>query len=211
MLRRPMSGPRSQLFGTSTWRLADVVRDDRRPEARCDPPGLVARAARGTRRECMAGRPSRGFSAVRRQLLARGISGAELAKLEDAWLPLLEPFPWGEGAARGLRLRGGVLFGIGAQLLEQATPAKQNAAGALWSLVDGARTAAMRDSRRFLRRRRACRVGRGAQTRVAQLRPLTMLGGARRARPARRADARGRRRVARWRMLRYRCRTVPHS
>jgi len=48
--------------------------------------------------------------AVQSQLVSSGISGAELSKLEDAWLPLLEPFPWAEAAAEGLRLRGRLLF-----------------------------------------------------------------------------------------------------
>jgi phytoene synthase len=82
-----------------------------------------------------AGEPR--LSAIARQLLGRGISGAELSKLEDAWLPLLEPFPWGGPQADGLRLRGRILFGTGARLL--GSNAKDaEAAGALWSLVDGA-------------------------------------------------------------------------
>src|SRR5215208_2478523 len=77
------------------------------------------------------------LSAIARQLIGRGVSGTELSQLEDAWLPLLEPFPWGDRAAEGLERRGRVLFAIGARLLggdhEDAEPA-----GALWSLVDGA-------------------------------------------------------------------------
>ena len=87
--------------------------------------------------------------AIRRQLVERGISGLELSKLEDAWLPLLEPFPWSESAAEGLRLRGRVLFRAGARLLggdqSQAEPA-----GALWSLVDGAIHCSDASSRHFL-------------------------------------------------------------
>ena len=40
------------------------------------------------------------LSAIARQLLSRGVSGKELSQLEDAWLPLLEPFPWGEPQPR---------------------------------------------------------------------------------------------------------------
>ena len=89
------------------------------------------------------------LSAVARQLLGRGVTGSELSRLEDAWLPLLDPFPWGEQAADGLRLRGRILFGIGARLLGwQAQDGE--AAGALWSLVDGARHCSDFRSRTFL-------------------------------------------------------------
>ena len=62
----------------------------------------------------------------------------ELSKLEDAWLPMLEPLPWRDAQAEGLALRGRILFGIGARLLG-GEPAEAEAAGAFWSLVDGAR------------------------------------------------------------------------
>jgi phytoene synthase len=90
--------------------------------------------------------------AVERQLLGRGISGSELSKLEDAWLPLLEPFPWGEQVAEGLRLRGGILFGIGARLLggDLQDVADCEPAGSFWSLVDGARHCSDDQSRQFL-------------------------------------------------------------
>jgi 15-cis-phytoene synthase len=78
------------------------------------------------------------LQAVASELIPRGVSGKELSGLEDAWLPLLDPFPWGESVAAGLRLRGRILFGIGARLLGGRS-AQGEAAGALWSLVDGAR------------------------------------------------------------------------
>lgn len=80
------------------------------------------------------------LQAVAAQLLQRGVKGRQLSQLEDAWLPLLEPFPWGQSQADALKLRGSILFGIGAWLLgsdEHATEAI--GAGAIWSLVDGAR------------------------------------------------------------------------
>ena len=73
---------------------------------------------------------------VAAEILPRGVTGAELSRLEDAWLPLLEPFPWGEQQAEGLALRGRILFGIGARLLG-VTSDEAAEAGALWSLVDG--------------------------------------------------------------------------
>jgi phytoene synthase len=112
--------------------------------------------------------------AIQRHLVTRGISGEELSQLEDGWLPLLEPFPWDEAAAEGLRLRGRVLFGIGARLLE-GEPEDAKAAGALWSLVDGVRHCSDADSRQVLCG--AARVSLGeVPTRLpSNLRPLTIL------------------------------------
>ena len=76
--------------------------------------------------------------AIARQLVGRGVSGMELSKLEDAWLPMLERLPWSDAQAEGLSLRGRILFGIGARLLG-GEPANAEATGAFWSLVDGAR------------------------------------------------------------------------
>jgi phytoene synthase len=89
------------------------------------------------------------LSAIARQLLSRGVSGAELSKLELAWLPLLEPFPWGEEQADGMAFRGELLFGIGARLLGGRSEDAQ-AAGALWSLIDGANHCSNAESRAFL-------------------------------------------------------------
>ena len=87
--------------------------------------------------------------AVQTELFARGISGEELSRLEDAWLPLLDAFPWRQEVADGLKLRGRILFGIGARLLG-GDPDDGEAAGALWSLVDGARHCSDIQSRTFL-------------------------------------------------------------
>lgn len=112
--------------------------------------------------------------AIRRQLVERGISGLELSKLEDAWLPLLEPFPWSERVAEGLRLRGRVLFGTGARLLggdqSQAEPA-----GALWSLVDGVRHCSDADSRDFLCAAARSELGQVPKRFEGKIRPLTIL------------------------------------
>ena len=77
------------------------------------------------------------LAAIAQELLPWGVNGKELSQLEDAWLPLLEPFPWGQPQAAGLKLRGTILFGIGARLVGSDTPAAE-AAGAFWSLADGA-------------------------------------------------------------------------
>lgn len=112
--------------------------------------------------------------AIERQLVGRGVTGSELSELEDVWLPLLEPFPWGDRQAEGLRQRGRILFGIGARLLGSDASEAQ-AAGALWSLVDGVHHCSDRQSREFL-----LRQGRGAIADVPgrlprEVRPLTVL------------------------------------
>jgi phytoene synthase len=109
--------------------------------------------------------------AIARQLLGRGITGAELSKLEDAWLPLLQPFPWGEEVAEGLRLRGRILFGIGARLLGDDA-ALAEAPGELWSLIDGAQHCSDQGSRAdLLKAAASMAVGRVP----GKLRPLTIL------------------------------------
>lgn len=89
------------------------------------------------------------LQAVAVELLPRGVTGAEFSTLEDAWAPLLESFPWDDPQADGLKLRGWVLFGIGARLLG-GDPEEAKEAGGLWSLVDGARHCTDVHSRMFL-------------------------------------------------------------
>jgi phytoene synthase len=89
------------------------------------------------------------LKAVAEQLVPRGVSGAELSHLEDAWLPMLEAFPWRAEVAAGLRLRGTILFAAGARLLG-GDPDAAAGAGALWSLVDGARHCSDVHSRIYL-------------------------------------------------------------
>jgi phytoene synthase len=112
--------------------------------------------------------------AIQRQLVGRGISGLELSKLEDGWLPLLGQFPWGDDVAEGLRLRGHVLFGIGAKLLG-GDPKDAKAAGALWSLVDGATHCSDADSRHFLCGAARAWIDEVPQRLPAAIRPLTIL------------------------------------
>jgi phytoene synthase len=76
------------------------------------------------------------LSAIHRHLMPV-TNGAALSMLADAWLPLLDPFPWGEDVAEGLRVRGRILFGVGARILDAESEGAE-AAGALWSLADGA-------------------------------------------------------------------------
>lgn len=114
------------------------------------------------------------LAAAQEQLLRRGITGLELSRLEDAWLPLLDNFPWGAPAADGLKLRGTILFGLGATLLG-GQPHEAEAAGAFWSLADGAKHCSNADSRAYL-----CTAAREALGEVPQrlpsvIRPLTIL------------------------------------
>ena len=89
------------------------------------------------------------LQAVAAELLPHGVTGDELSDLEDAWLPLLQPFPWSGDQANGLRLRGRILFAIGAWLLG-GQPEKVEAAGELWSLRDGAERCTDENSRETL-------------------------------------------------------------
>jgi phytoene synthase len=112
------------------------------------------------------------LQAVARELLPRGITGGELSQLEDAWLPLLEPFPWGDGQADALKLRGRILFGIAARLLG-GQPQDAEPAGELWSLIDGARHCSDAGSRdRLFEAARQVAVDRRIP---AKLRSLTIL------------------------------------
>lgn len=111
---------------------------------------------------------------VSKELIQRGISGLELSKLEDAWLPMLDPFPWGDAAVEGFRERGRILFGIGARLLGADSSAAE-AAGALWSLSDGAQHCSDAASREAL-----CKAARMAVDQVprmlpSDIRPLTVV------------------------------------
>ena len=127
--------------------------------------------------ELDTGRPPPGeprLSAIAGQLLSRGVTGKELVPLEEAWLPLLEAFPWGERQADGLKQRGRVLFGIGARLL--GGEAKDvEIAGEVWSLVDGADHCSDEQSRIFLQREAASALSQLPRKVPRALRPLTVL------------------------------------
>ena len=127
--------------------------------------------------ELDAGVPAPGeprLSAIARQLLGRGVTGKELSQLEDAWLSLLEPFPWGEPQAEGLRLRGRLLFGIGARLLG-GEPQDAEDAGAFWSVVDGAAHCSDAPSRQFLQREARAALAELPAKLPREIRPLTVL------------------------------------
>jgi phytoene synthase len=114
------------------------------------------------------------LQAVANELRPRGISGKELSLLQDAWLPLLEAFPWGSAQTEGLALRGRILFGIGARLLG-AKDATANAAGEFWSLSDGARHCTDPQSQALLIEKASSTLAALPKTMPRELRPLTIL------------------------------------
>lgn len=112
--------------------------------------------------------------AVGSELLATGIAGRDLARLEDGWLRLFDPFPWSTEVGEAIWFRGNLLFGLGAKVLAQPDERIQ-AAGGLWALVDAARHCSDPASRAMLldQARRFARPLSGASLPSA-LRPLSM-------------------------------------
>ena len=78
------------------------------------------------------------LTAVATDLVPHGIIASEVSELADCWLPLLPSSIDASAAGVALRRRGQILFGLGARLLGWDA-AEGEAAGELWSLVDGAR------------------------------------------------------------------------
>jgi phytoene synthase len=115
------------------------------------------------------------LQAVTEHLIPRGVTGAELAKLEDCWLALLEPLPWSILTAELVRVRGRILFGLGATLLGGRTDDAESA-GAIWSLVDVARHCSDTKSREMLfAEARKSIAGLGPSKPARLVRPLTAL------------------------------------
>jgi len=118
--------------------------------------------------------PEPRLQAVAASLIPAGVSGQELSQLEDCWVALLSPFPWGDAVADALRTRGQILFGIGARLLGRA-PAEGEPYGAIWSLVDGVRHCTDSQSRDYLIERAKSAIVDLPRRRIpGKLRPLTM-------------------------------------
>jgi 15-cis-phytoene synthase len=118
--------------------------------------------------------PEPRLQAVMGGLLPLGVGGRELSRLEDAWLPLLELFPWGEAQAEGMRLRGRILFEVGARLLGNGGEAV-GATGELWSLIDAAQHCSDRPSREMLAREAGRALGSLHARLPSRVRPLTIL------------------------------------
>jgi 15-cis-phytoene synthase len=118
-----------------------------------------------------AGEPR--LSAIHRQLLPI-TTGATLSNIATAWAPLLEPFPWSEAVADGLRQRGAGLFGVGAEILGAPADGAETA-GELWSLADGAFHCSDLQSREFLLEQARAKLGEVPSVIPRELRPLTVL------------------------------------
>jgi phytoene synthase len=115
------------------------------------------------------------LQAVARELIPRGIAGADLAALERGWLRLFDPFPWDVQTAEAIWFRGRLLFGLGGKIVDRADDAIQNAGG-LWVLVDGARHCSDAVSRQMLiGQARTFAHGLGGTRFASRLRPLSML------------------------------------
>ena len=115
------------------------------------------------------------LQAVERELLSRGIAGAEVAAVELGWAALLQDFPWGLQVVDAVRVRGRVLFAIGGVILG-ADGDNLRAAGGLWAVVDCARHCSDPDSRRGLMREARLLADSVAGIRYpAAARPLSML------------------------------------
>ena len=113
--------------------------------------------------------------AVKRELLAQGISGGELTRLEDGWLSLFEPFPWTVETSEAVWFRGRSLFHLGARVLGHPEEAIQSAGG-IWALVDAARHCSDMPSRMMLLEQGRTFARGLAGVRFAwSLRPLSML------------------------------------
>ena len=154
--------------------MADVVRTTKQPMV-----GQIRLAWWRERLEELgsAGAPAEPrLQAVERELLSRGIEGAEVAALEVGWAALLEDFPWHLSTIDAVRARGRVLFAIGGVLLG-ADSEELRAAGGVWAVVDCARHCSDRESRRTLLREAKLLTEPMMGLRYpAAARPLSMLG-----------------------------------
>lgn len=78
------------------------------------------------------------LQALARDVLPRGVAGAELAAFEDAWLDVLGGPSDGAALARHVAARGGAVFGALAALLDDDRAAGE-ALGASWAAGEAAR------------------------------------------------------------------------
>jgi len=115
------------------------------------------------------------LQAVAEHLIPKGVTGAELSRLEFCWLALLGEFPWEDLQAEALATRGKILFGIGARLLGREA-AEGEPLGVVWSMADGMLHCSDPKSRRFLAERAKLAIAEIPEGRVPHgLEPLAML------------------------------------
>uniref|UniRef100_UPI003B3B40F2 hypothetical protein n=1 Tax=Sphingomonas sp. TaxID=28214 RepID=UPI003B3B40F2 len=84
---------------------------------------------------------------IAQEILPRGVSGADLAAIEDGWAALIDGPVDADAVTRHGRERGGHLFAAAATILGRPD-ARAREAGALWALADlahGHADAAVRD------------------------------------------------------------------
>jgi phytoene synthase len=88
------------------------------------------------------------LEAVARDLLHAGVTGAELAQIEEGWAALLTPeAPTSEELDLYAKARGGRLFALSARLLSGGTET-MGPAGESWALIDLARHTSREDEAR---------------------------------------------------------------
>lgn len=115
------------------------------------------------------------LQAVAEYLIPAGITGFDLSRLEDPWLVLLNPYPWGEAEADALAERGAILFELSARLLDQEA-AESRPLGVAWSLADAARRVTDPLSRATLQDRAKSAIAALPQRRMSsELAPLIMI------------------------------------
>jgi phytoene synthase len=119
----------------------------------------------------IAGEPR--LSAINRHLMPV-TNGAMLSMIAAAWMPALDPFPWGREVAEGFRARGERLFEVGAQILRSDAPSVGRA-GALWSLADAAFHCSDAESREFLLGEARAAIEEVPRRMPRELRALTVL------------------------------------
>lgn len=112
------------------------------------------------------------LEAIAAHVLPAGISGAELAAMEEGWSILLDPGPLDATARQNYaRRRGGLLFLYSARLLDSAEAVE--AQGARWALVDLARHSTRPEEGAAARETAAAITAEPAWPK--RLRPLAML------------------------------------
>jgi len=112
------------------------------------------------------------LQALAREVLPRGVAGAEMAAMEEVWSLLLDPEPLGTAALETYAAeRGGRLFRLSARLLGDQDPAIEGA-GRVWALADLARHSNEADADAALE---ALRAAAPVPRLPAALRPLGML------------------------------------
>lgn len=125
-------------------------------------------------RECAPAEPA--LEAAARNILPRGVSGAELSGMEEAWTLLLTPEALSQADLDDYAsARGALLFTFTARLLGGAADPTLGKAGESWALADLARHSANAPDRDAALAAARARVPDHPRLWPARLRPLGML------------------------------------